>query len=236
VEVVPIEKDGSLKSPSAFVQHRKENGREPRGHYVEIDASNKFALVADLGLDKIMVYKFDAGKGLLTPNDVPFADLPSKSGPRHFAFTPNGKRIYVIGESDLTVTGFDYDSKKGVLTKIETVSTLPAGATGKNFSTAEIFVHPNGKYVYGSNRGHDTIAVFAIDQKTGKLSLIQNEPTGGKIPRNFNIDPSGKFLYAANQDSDNIVAFKIDPATGKLTPTGETYEVGRPVSIVFLPL
>jgi 6-phosphogluconolactonase len=138
----------------------------------------------------------------------------------------------VIAELNMTMTGFDY--KNGELKQIEVVSTLPPNTTGKNFSTAEVMVHPNGKWLYGSNRGHDTIAVFDLDEATGKMTLVQNASSGGKIPRNFNIDPSGKFLYAANQDSENIVAFAIDQKTGMLTPTGETHEVGKPVSIVFL--
>ena len=184
-----------------------------------------------------MIYRFDAAKGTLTPNDPPFVAVAPGSGPRHFTFHPNGKFAYVINEMLCTVTAFHYDYLCGALTEIETVSTLPVGESVKpSYSTAEVRVHPNGKALYGSNRGHDTIAVFALDEATGKLKLIQNAPTLGKIPRNFNFDPTGKWLLAAHQNSDNIVAFGIDQASGKLTPTGQQIEVGACVCVKFMPL
>jgi 6-phosphogluconolactonase len=198
-----------------------------------MDLGNRFAIAADLGLDKLLVYRLDASKGTLTPNDPPFATVKPGSGPRHFSFHPSGRYGYVINEMACTVTAFSYDGRKGVLNEIESVSTVP-GEVEKNFSTAEVQVHPSGKFLYGSNRGHNSIAAFTIDRATGKLTRIQIEPTQGKTPRNFGIDPTGRWLLAANQDSDNIVVFKIDPETGKLESTGKSVEVGKPVCVKFL--
>jgi 6-phosphogluconolactonase len=209
----------------------------PHAHSIFLDAANRFAFAPDLGLDKVMIYRFDAAKGTLAPNEPPFASVAPGSGPRHFTFHPNGKFAYVINEMLCTVTAFAYDAERGALKEIETVSTLPAGESVKpGYSTAEVRVHPNGKVLYGSNRGHDTIAVFALDEATGKLKLAQNAPTLGKIPRNFNLDPSGKWLLAAHQNSDNVVAFAVDQATGQLTPTGQQIEVGACVCVKFMPL
>ena len=242
VAVLPIKTDGSLCAPSAEVQHtgssvdpRRQKG--PHAHSIFLDAANRFAFACDLGLDKVLIYRFDAAKGTLTPNDPAFATVAPGSGPRHFTFHPNGKFAYVINEMFCTVTAFAYDAERGALKEIETVSTLPAGTkVVPAYSCAEVRVGPTGKYLYGSNRGHDTIAVFALDPDTGKLQLIQNAPTLGKIPRNFNFDPTGKWLLAAHQNSGNIVVFRIDPASGKLTPTGQQIEVDACVCIKFMPL
>jgi len=242
VAVLPIKTDGSLCAPSAEVQHtgssvdpRRQKG--PHAHSIFLDAANRFAFASDLGLDKVMIYRFDAAKGTLTPNDPAFATVAPGSGPRHFTFHPNGKFAYVINEMFCTVTAFAYDAERGALKEIETVSTLPAGTQlVPAYSCAEVRVGPTGKYLYGSNRGHDTIAVFALDPGTGKLQLIQNAPTLGKIPRNFNFDPTGKWLLAAHQNSGNIVVFRIDPASGRLTPTGQQIEVDACVCIKFMTL
>lgn len=242
VASLPIKADGTLCPAVSEMQHvgssvNPSRQKGPHAHSIFLDAANRFAFAPDLGLDKVMIYRFDAAKGTLTPNEPAFASVVPGSGPRHFAFHPNGKFAYVINEMLCTVTAFAYDAARGVLKEIETLSTLPAGESVKpGYSTAEIRVHPNGKVLYGSNRGHDTIAVFALDPTTGKLTLIQNAPTLGNIPRNFNFDPSGKWLLAAHQKSDNVVAFSVDQATGKLTPTGQQIEVGACVCIKFMPL
>ena len=183
-----------------------------------------------------MVYKLDAANSTITPNDPPFTKVAPGSGPRHFNFHPSGKYGYVINEMALTVTAFQWDAKKGVLKEIQTISTLPADADRKGASTAEVLVHPSGKWLYGSNRGHNTIALFNINQADGKLTAVDHTSSQGKIPRNFRIDPTGNYLFAGNQNTDNMVLFRIDQANGKLTPMGKQVEVGAPVSIRFLEL
>jgi len=234
---VPIEPDGKLKEASVFVQHKGSSVNEkrqqsPHAHSVNLSSDNRFAMVADLGTDEVIVYKFDAATGALSANDPPSAKVKPGSGPRHFVFHPTEKSAYVINEIASTVTAFRYDKKKGVLTEIHTVSTLPPDWKGNN-STAEVRVHPTGKFLYGSNRGHNSIAVFQIDG-SGKLTYVENTPTQGRTPRNFNIDPTGKFLIAENQQTDNMVIFQIDGRTGKLTPTGQNIEIPSPVCIRFL--
>jgi 6-phosphogluconolactonase len=237
--VLPIDKDGRLGSATAFIQHHgtsvnKQRQEGPHAHGIYLDARNRFAFVPDLGLDKVFIYKFDPAEGSLTANDPPFASLAAGSGPRHLAFHPTSPHAYVISEMLCTVTAFRYDPDRGSLEPIQTVSTLPAGQQVlSSFSTAEIEVHPSGRFLYGSNRGHHSIAVFAIDQPTGKLTPIQHEPTQGKTPRGFGIDPTGRYLLAGNQDSDNVVGFRIDPNTGRLSPTGQTVQVGSPVCVKF---
>src|SRR5262249_7748111 len=240
VEVVPVDADGKLGEPTAFIQHKgtgpnKSRQEGPHAHSINLDAANKFAFAAHLGLDKVLIYKYDAEKGTLEPNDPPAGEVPPGGGPRHFAFHPNGKLAFVCDEMTSAVTPFAYDASKGALKQLETVSTLPKDAEAKGNSTAEVQVHPSGKAVYVSNRGHNSIAVFSVDPETGKLTLIQNESTQGKTPRNFGIDPTGAYLLAANQDSASVVVFKIDPATGKLTPTGKSVEVPSPVCVKFMP-
>ena len=236
--VIPIKEDGSLAEPSSFIQHKgtsvdpaRQEG--PHAHSVNLDANNHFAFVADLGLDKVLIYKFDPAKGTITPNDPPFVSLPPGSGPRHFAFHPNGKVAYVINEMKNTVTAMEYDAKTGMLMKLQTLTTLPADFKGNN-STAEVVVHPSGKFLYGSNRGHNSIASFKIDPKTGELTATGHQTEGIKTPRNFNIDPTGKFLVVANQDGASLVVFSIDPKTGELKPTGQTVEIANPVCVKFL--
>ena len=238
--VLPIGMDGKLGEATAFIQHTGSSAdpqrqKEPHAHSINLDAANRFAFAADLGLDKVLVYKFDANKGTLVPNDPPFATVNPGAGPRHFAIHPSQRFAYVINEMQCTVTAFNCDARRGELKELQTISTLPDGVSVRpEFSTAEVQVHPSGKFLYGSNRGHDSIAVFAIDEKNGKLTLIEHQPTQGKIPRNFGIDPTGAFLLTANQDSDNVVVFRIDSRTGRLTPTGQSVEVGTPVCVKFL--
>jgi 6-phosphogluconolactonase len=241
VAVLPIERGGRLGEASAFVQHKGSSlirGRQsaPHAHSINVDAANRFVVAADLGLDQVLVYRFDPDKGTLSPNDPPFTKLAPGSGPRHFAFHPDGRHAYVINEIRLAVTAFDYDPERGTLKEIQTIRTLPEGveSEGKGYSTAEVQVHPSGRFVYGSNRGHDTIAIFAVDSSSGRLTAVGHQPTGGKTPRNFGIDPSGRFLLAENQDSDTIVVFKIDQSTGRLEPTGQTVEVPKPVCVKFV--
>jgi 6-phosphogluconolactonase len=241
-EVLPITDKGDLAKPSSFVQHKGKGadpGRQqgPHAHSVNLDAGNHFAVVADLGLDKLLVYRFDPKKGTITPNDPPAYETEPGAGPRHFTFHPDGKHAYVINELACTVSALDYDAEKGVLKRVQTVSTLPKDAKKlDNYSTAEVQVHPNGKFLYGSNRGHNTIAAFAIDAKTGELTLVGHQGKGVKTPRGFGIDPTGAFLLVGNQDGGSVVVFRIDPKTGELIETGNSAEVGSPVCVKMIPL
>ena len=237
----PINTDGSLKPAASIDQHEgssvdKQRQGGPHAHSVNLSKDNRFLVVGDLGLDQVMVYKLDAANSTITANDPPFTKVAPGSGPRHFNFHPSGKYGYVINEMALTVTAFQWEAKKGVLKEIQTISTLPADADRKGASTAEVLVHPSGKWLYGSNRGHNTIALFNINQADGKLTAVDHTSSQGKIPRNFRIDPTGNYLFAGNQNTDNMVLFRIDQANGKLTPMGKQVEIGAPVSIRFLEL
>lgn len=240
VTVLPLNEDGSLREASAFIQHagssvnpKRQAG--PHVHSVNLSGDNRFAIVADLGLDKVFVYRLDPAKGSIEPNEPPFATVKPGFGPRHFAFHPGGRFAYVINEMGSTVTAFTWDAAGGVLREIETASTLPKDFSGENI-TAEAQVHPSGRFLYGSNRGHNSIAMFSIDTRKGTLTPLGQVPTQGKMPRNFGIDPTGSYLIAANQNTDNLVVFSIDGKTGRLTPTGQTLEVGAPVCVKFLRL
>jgi 6-phosphogluconolactonase len=241
VAVLAVREDGKLGEAAAAIQHHgssvnPQRQKEPHAHSINLDAANRFAFAADLGLDRILIYKFDAAKGTLTANNPSSAPVKPGAGPRHFVFHPTGRFAYVINEIHCTVTAFRYDAQRGELTELQTVSTLPEREAVKSaYSTAEVQAHPNGKFLYGSNRGHDSIVVFAIDENSGKLTYVENEPTQGKTPRNFGIDPTGAYLLAANQNSDSIVGFRIDPKTGALTPTGQSVEVPSPVCVKFVP-
>ncbi|MGH2459243.1 MAG: lactonase family protein [Chloroflexota bacterium] len=229
--------DGRLSPLTDFVQHAagEYNPKPPPGphaHSVNLSPDERFALVAELGLDAILVYRLDVENGKLTPNDPPSAALKRGAGPRHLAFAPNGRFAYVINEQGLSMTAFAYDATRGALREIQTLSTVPPGISGRD-STADVHVHPSGRFVYGSNRGHDSIVIFAVDPTTGKLSLVGHESTRGRTPRNFAIDPSGATLYAANQDTHSVVSFAIDAQTGRLTPTGQVTEVPSPVCLKF---
>jgi 6-phosphogluconolactonase len=235
VAVFPIQKDGSLGEASAFVQHTghgadPQRQEAPHAHSIDLSTDNRLAYVDDLGLDEVLVYKFDAAKGTLTPNDPPFAKLDPGSGPRHFALRADGKFAYVLSEIKGTVTAFANDN--GKLRTLQTITTLPPGFSG-HVEDAEIEILPSQKFLYASNRGHDSIAVFAIDHDKGTLTLVEIMPTQGKTPRHFQIDPTGNFLFAENEESNNVVVFRIDQTTGKLTATGKTIDVAAPVCLKF---
>jgi len=239
VAVLPIGDDGKLAPPSDIIQHKgsgpnPKRQEGPHAHSINLDPAGRFAFACDLGLDKVMVYQLDPAKGKLTPNDPPAAKVAPGAGPRHLAFHPNGHFAYVINEMASTITAFAYDADRGVLSEVQTVSALPAGFTGEN-TTAEVQVHPSGRFLYGSNRGHNSIAMFTIDTETGRLTAAGHQPTQGKNPRNFGIDPTGAYLVAANQDTNNLVVFRIDPKTGGLEPTGSTADVPLPVCVKFVP-
>jgi 6-phosphogluconolactonase len=239
VAVFPVQAGGQIGEPSAFVQHvgsslNKERQAGPHAHWIQTTADNRFAIAVDLGLDQLLVYRFNPNTGSLTPNTPPNAKLEPGSGPRHLSFHPNGKFAYVINELQSTITTFSYQASQGVLHRLNTVSTLPPSFTGANDS-AEIHVHPNGNFLYASNRGHDSIALFSIDRTTGELTLADHFSTRGKTPRNFEIDPTGKFLLVANQGTDNIVVFRIDPSNGRLSPAAQTLHVPSPVALAFTP-
>ena len=240
VAALPIEPDGSLRPAASFIQHtgssvNSSRQEAPHAHSFNVDPGNRFAVAADLGLDKVLVYKLDPATSKLVANDPPATSVKPGSGPRHFAFHPSGKSAYVINEILCTATAFAYDAERGRLTERQTISTLPDGVAVKpEYSTAEIQVHPSGKFVYGSNRGHDSIAVFAVDEGQGTLRYVENQSTQGKTPRGFGIDPTGRYLLAGNQDSHTVVIFRIDPRTGRLTATGQKLEVGSPVCVKFV--
>jgi 6-phosphogluconolactonase len=234
---LPLESNGRLKPASATVQHAGQGAdpnrqKGPHAHSIAADPTNKFVLAADLGIDKVLVYRLDPKAGTLVPNDPPAATVAPGTGPRHLTFHPNGRFVYVTDELKSTVTVFTWDATRGVLQELQTIPMLPDGFTG-NSSAADIHVHPSGQFVYASNRGHDSIVIYAVDQQSGRLTLVGHQPTEGKTPRNFGIDPSGAYLLAANQASDSIVAFKIDKASGKLTPTGATAHLAAPVCVRF---
>ncbi len=241
VAVFPVKPDGQLGKYTGFAQHsgagvNKERQEGPHAHWIETSPDNRFLLAADLGIDRILISKFHLADGAFTlnkPNVGP--KLKAGAGPRHAAFSPSGKLFYVTSELNSTVTVYSYDAKGGGLRELQAVSTLPKDFSGEN-DTAEITVHPNGKFLYVSNRGRDSIAVFSIDPRKGTLTPVADIATQGKTPRNFAIDPTGKFLLAANQNSNSIVVFKIDPATGALTLNGQSVEVPSPVDITFVPI
>ena len=240
VAVIRLEKDGRLGAASSVIQHSgssvdRTRQEGPHAHSINLSADNRFAIAADLGLDELLVYRFDADRGTLQANDPPFVKVHPGAGPRHFVFHPSGRFAYVISEMQSTVTAFAYDAARGTLRQLQTLSTLPKGFAGQN-DDAEVRVHPSGKFLYGSNRGHDSIALFTIDPERGTLTPAGQTSTQGKTPRNFNLDPTGTYLFAANQDTDNVVIFRVDPDTGHLTPTGQVLSVPSPVCVRFVPI
>ena len=237
VASLPIAADGKLGAAASAIQHQGSSvnkGRQeaPHAHSINLDKANRFAFCADLGLDQILIYKFDAAAATLAPNDPPYGVVAPGSGPRHFAFHPSGKFAYVCNEMTSGITAFNYNATAGAIEEIHTLSTLPEPVKGN--STAEVQVHPSGKFVYVSNRGHDSLAIFTIDQVTGKLTAAGHQKTGGKTPRNFGIDPTGQFILAANQSTHDVFVFRIDQATGQLTATGQSVKVGSPVCVKFV--
>jgi 6-phosphogluconolactonase len=237
IACVPIKPDGTFGEPSAAVQHKGSGpnpGRQKEPHAHSIYDHGGFVYACDLGTDDVFIYKFDADKGTLEPNNPPSGKVPPGGGPRHLAFHPKGGFAYVCNEMTSGITAFAHDAAKGTLTPIQTLSTLPEGyADAAKNSTAEIFCHPNGKFVYVSNRGHDSFAVFAIGAD-GKLTPVEYAPAHAKAPRGFNFSPDGKWIVAGGQNSDNLAVHKVDPATGKLTFVSELKGVGAPVSIQFV--
>ncbi|WP_437596806.1 lactonase family protein [Sorangium sp. So ce590] len=231
--VLPVGQEGALGQASSEVSF----GRRTRSHHAVTDPANRFAFVTNLGSNAIAQLTFDAETGRMEPNDPPALSFPAGTGPRHLEFHPNGRFAYVINESADSITTLSYDPSRGTLSALDTVSTLPDGVSGEENTCAEIQVSPSGKFVYGSNRGHDSIAIFAVDPERGTLTPAGHASTRGKTPRHFQIAKTGKLLLVANQDSGNIVAFRVDEATGALEPTGRVTEVPEPtyVGIVALP-
>jgi 6-phosphogluconolactonase len=239
VSVFPVAGDGKLGRSASSMQHSgsgKDAARQegPHAHSVNFSPDNRFLLVSDLGLDRIMIYRFDSAKGTLAPNDPPFATLAPGAGPRHLSFHPNGRFVYQVNELNSTLTVFAFDRDAGSLRTIETVPTLPKEYSGAN-SAAEVAVHPDGSFLYASNRGHDSIAVFAIKDEGARVEPVEHVLTQGRTPRHFALDPTGNFLFAANQHSGIIVGFRIDRKTGKLVPTGNALRAINPACILFAP-
>ena len=241
VAVFPVQGDGQLGKYTGFEKHigsglNKERQEGPHAHWIATSPDNRFLLTADLGIDRILISKFHLADGAFRRNKPNSGvKLKSGAGPRHAAFHPGGKFFYVTSELDSTVTAYSYDAKGGALHELQVISTLPKDFSGEN-DAAEIAVHPSGKFLYVSNRGRDSIAVFAMDPLKGKLTPVADIATQGKTPRNFAIDPTGRYLLAANQNSNSVVVFKIDLITGGLILTNQAVEVAAPVCITFVPV
>lgn len=238
IAVFPILQDGQLAEPSALIRHQgssvhplRQNG--PRAHSIQTSPNNRFILVADLGLDQILVYRFDVTDGSLILHKPGITKLHPGAGPRHFAFHPGGRFVYVLNELDSTVTLFSFDESTGTLQQLQEVATVPKDFSGAS-EAAELCVDAAGRFLYASNRGHDSISVFKIDSQKGTLAVVEQVPSGGKTPRHFTIDPTGSYLFAANQDSDRIVIFRIHSRTGRLSATGEFLDVPTPVCVRFV--
>ena len=233
--VLPIREDGSLGDTTDVIQHRgssadplRQSG--PHAHAVTLDDTGRYVFVPDLGIDKLMVYRFDTNQGTLEPNEKPWVEAPAGAGPRQLVMHPRGGYAYLINELDSTMMAFRYDGDRGSLREIQTLSTLPEDFKGAS-TCAEVQITPSGKFLYGSKRGHDSIVIYAIDQKDGTLTCVGHKSTQGKTPRNFTVDPAGEFLLAANQDTDSIVSFRLDPASGELVATGHSADVPTPVCV-----
>jgi 6-phosphogluconolactonase len=240
VAVLPINRDGALKSATSLMQHKghsinEQRQKEPHAHSITTDPAGKFVYVADLGLDWIVIYQLDERKGLLNLASPPNVKVEPGSGPRHFSVHPSGQFGYVINELTCTVSSFTVNSSTGELKPLETLSALPPKVSiQQGYSGAELVIHPSGRYLYTSIRGHNSIALFRIDQNTGKLTYVEHTPTEGNTPRGFGIDPQGRYLVAGNQDSNSVVVFKIDAESGRLTPTGSKIDVAAPVAFQFV--
>jgi 6-phosphogluconolactonase len=238
VASLPIKADGSLGEHVSFFHHKgssvnPDRQKEPHAHCIVVSPDNKFAFAADLGIDQILCYQLDPPVAKLTPNKVPFAKAPAGAGPRHLTFHPSGKRAYVINELANSVSVFDYDAAAGTLTERQTISTLPADFKGTSYC-ADVKITPDGRYLYGTNRGHDSIACYRINDD-GRLSLIAIEPSRGKGPQNLAITPDGKWLLCANMPGNNIAVFRLDPKTGGLKSTGEPVKQTSPSCIWLIP-
>jgi 6-phosphogluconolactonase len=237
--VFPLAADGTLQPKSGFIQDQgssvnPDRQEGPHAHCLVAGPGDKFAYGCDLGLDKVMIFKFDAGQGTLVANKPAFAQDKPGAGPRHITFHPNGRWAFLINEMASTLTVFSYNAASGALQEIQTASTLPANFSGQN-TGAEVAVHPSGNFVYASNRGDDSIAVFRFDKTAGRLKLVERTSTGGKTPRQFEIDPSGRYLLAANQDSNTVIVFRIDAATGQLQSIGSPVESDNPQCVRCVP-
>ena len=235
VAVLPIQDDGRLGAACDFVQHEgssvnPERQEAPHPHSIVLDPAGQFACVPDLGIDKVMIYRFDGVQGTLTPGAMPSVSVQPGAGPRHFAFHPTGRFAYLINELDSTMTAFAYEPARGALTPVQTLDALPAAYDGIR-SAADVHVAPSGQFVYGSLRGPGSLAILSVDAETGQLTHLGHESTQGLTPRNFAIDASGTFLFAANQDSHTVVTYRIDSRAGTLTPTGHVIEVPTPACV-----
>ncbi len=240
VAALPIREDGSLGEATSFIQHEgssvnQDRQQGPHAHSIKIDLGNNYAVSPDLGIDKVLIYKLDAESGSLIPNDPPWVEVHAGAGPRHIAFHPNRRYAYVINELDNTTVAFEYDEKRGALETLQVISTLPSEFVETSYC-ADIHVSNDGRFVYGSNRGHDSIVIFAVDESTGKLSVVDYESTQGEWPRNFALDPTGQYLFAANQNTNNVVTYRVDRDTGRLSPTGDQIEAPVPICITMIPV
>lgn len=238
VAVLPIQEGGGLGAAVEKKQHEgsgpnAQRQEGPHAHQIRLDAANRYAFVSDLGTDKIMLYRFDEQQGKLTPGTPPSVSSKPGAGPRHLTFHPNGRFVFSINELDSTITAYAYDAAQGTLTALQTITTLPDGYSGSN-DCADIHVSPDGRFLYGSNRGHDSIVVYAIDSE-GKLTYVEHVTTRVKWPRNFAIDPTGTFLLVANQKGNSLIAFQRNAQTGKLTPVGQPLEVPAPTCLLVVP-
>ena len=235
VAVVPVGEDGKLGARSAFVQHEgssvdKSRQESPHAHSINLDRANRRAFAADLGTDELVIYEFDRGRGTLERSGA--VDIAPGSGPRHLAIRPDGKFLYLLNELKSTLTVIAYEPGSGDCEQLQTISTLPGDYRGAN-GTAEVQITPDGRFLYASNRGHDSLACFRIDADSGRLTLIEIQPTGGSAPRNFGIHPGGRFIIAANQNSDSLRVFAIDQASGELEDTGHSARCPKPVCVKF---
>jgi 6-phosphogluconolactonase len=234
----PVQQDGSLGDAASVIQHKGKGtdpGRQegPHAHGIWPAPGDVFVVACDLGLDQVKIYRRDPSTSKLTMLDRA-GEVPAGAGARHAVFSPNAQNLYAINEMGNTVTAFDWDAKAGALSAVQTINTLPEGYSGKSY-TSEIVIHPSGKFLYGSNRGHDSVTVFAVDSKTGKLTYVANTPIDGKWPRNIALDPSGHWLIAAGERSDTLTVFKVDQATGKLTQAGQPVKCPAPGCVIFAP-
>ncbi len=238
VAALPVRADGSLGPPTAFVRHQGSSvnpGRqkEPHAHCVAVSPDNKYVLAADLGIDQVLVYRLDADKAALAANDPPFARSPAGAGPRHLAFSPDGRRVYAINELSNSVTVFDYDAASGKLKEVQTVSTVPEDFKGTSYC-ADVKLTPDGKFLYGTNRGHDSIAGFRVGVD-GRLERVGITPSGGRGPQNLAVTPDGRWLLCANMPGNTVAVFRIDPETGRLTAAGEPMKQAGPSCIMIVP-
>ena len=240
VAVLPVHEDGSLGEAGSFVQHRDsrvdpKQQRPAHPHAIKVSPDNRFALVADAGLDKLFIYHFNPTTGSLSPAAPAYAAEKPDSGPRHFVFSPDGQFVYVVDETASTITVFSYNAASAAMGELKVVSALPKGFAEKN-TGAEIALSHSAKFLYSSNRGNDSIAVFAINSSNGTVTPVEHVPTRGKTPGMFAIDPSGAYMFVANEDSGNVVVFRIDQETGRLTPSGQVLNVPHPLCVIFIPV